>query len=165
MYGYDTVGINWGVLNPLNHIRAAYTVATNPFNPGRQTAALRNLFTGGRSSAAPGARTTAAPPPPPPAAPWGGAPAGGPGMSYMPPGAYPPPPPPPPPGWAAFAPSGAPPVPPGFVPPTAGFGAPPTFDYAATMPVDLSLLYGPQTGWEESYSGGGGSGVDASAWW
>jgi hypothetical protein len=37
-----------------------------------------------------------------------------------------------------------------------GFGQPPMFDYAAPLPPDLNLLYGPQTGWDAAYSGGSG---------
>lgn len=138
MYGYDTVG-SWyssiaNALNPVNQIKAAWGIASNPLNPLKQTQAIRNLFGGSRPAAAP------------------------PQMQYLPPGAYPPPAqqwggvPPgyPPPAYAP--PSGMPPTPAGFAPPPS-YGAPPMFDYAAPMPVDVNALYGPQTGWDQAYGG------------
>lgn len=139
MRGYDTVGFGLGDIlnaaNPINHLKAAYGVVSNPFNPLKQTQALLNIFRGPA-----GSRGGAQQPPP----------------QYMPPGAYQPQPAPgwgaPPPGFPSPFPSGYPPPPPGFAP--MGFGAPPTFDYAASMPVDLNALYGPQTGWDAAYGGG-----------
>jgi hypothetical protein len=82
----DVVGLGLGFLNPVNQVKAAWGVASNPLNPFAQTRAIKNLFTGGGRGPAP---------------------------QYMPPGAYDPQqqyaPPPPPPGYPpGFAPQAYP---------------------------------------------------------
>lgn len=158
---YPIVG--WGLsnitnaLNPVNQLKAAWGVVSNPFNPLKQTQAVANLFRSGGGAARP-----PAPPPgygaPPPGF-YGGAPPG-----YGPP--------PPPPGWggppppqfggAAPPPEGlsyAPQIPPTSQQPWGGFAPPaastPMYDpnqYLAQTAPPLQQDFGSMdTGWSAAY--------------
>lgn len=156
--------IGWGLsnltnaLNPVNQLKAAWGVVSNPFNPMKQTSAVLNLFRPGGGSA-----PSRQPPPG-----YGGAPPGwGPAPPNTPPPGWGAPPPFPgggPPSWANAAPppgglSYQQPIPPTSAQPWGGQPPPasavPMYDpnqYLAQTAPPMASDYGPDpTGWQANY--------------